>query len=131
MLFKPDSLQDVLNARKTQTVRLKQPRLRIGKTYAVQTSFRSPSQGRIRITGLRRGTLRALDDADLAGEGWAGRRADFEQYFAQVNHFAPKTMSPDDWEQLRDTPLWVIDFEPAPNPESAGPQSDNTGPARA
>lgn len=114
MLFKAAYLDDVLSGRKTQTVRLKQPRLRVGRTYAVQTSFRSPSRGRIRITGLRAGSLRGLSRADLDAEGWPGRpRAEFERTFATINHFRPETMSDEDWEQLRDTPLWIIDFEPA------------------
>ena len=116
MLFKTAYLDDVLSGRKTQTVRLKQPRLRVGRTYAVQTSFRSPAQGRIRITGLRPGSLRGLTRADLDAEGWRGRpRAQFERTFADINHFRPATMSDADWERLRDTPLWIIDFEPAPD----------------
>lgn len=127
MLFKPAFLDDVLSGRKTQTVRLKQPRLKLGKSYAVQTSFRSPALGRVRITGIRRGSLRRLTRADLDAEGWAGKkRAEFERSFAEINHFRPDGMSPADWDRMRDTPLWVIDFEPAPNPESPGAE-----PARA
>lgn len=108
-------LEDVLSSRKTQTVRLKQPRVTVGKTYAVQTSFRSPALGRIRVTGVREGTLRGLTRGDLDAEGWPGRaRADFERSFAEINHFGPETMSAAEWERLRDAPLWVIDFEPSP-----------------
>ena len=113
MLFKPAYLDDVLSGRKTQTVRLKQPRLKVGKTYAVQTSFRSRALGRIRVTGVRQSTLRGLTRNDLDAEGWPGRpRVEFERSFAEINHFGPDTMSGADWERLRDTPLWVIDFEP-------------------
>ena len=113
MLFKAAYLDDVFSGRKTQTVRLKQPRLTVGRTYAVQTSFRSRALGRIRITGIRRGNLRSLTRTDLDAEGWAGHpRRDFEYIVAEINHFKPDRMSEADWDRLRDTPLWIIDFEP-------------------
>ena len=105
----------MLSGRKTQTARLKQPRVRVGQSYAVQTSFRSPALGRIRVRAVRQSTLRGLTRADLDAEGFAGRpAADFERSFAEINHFGPDTMTPEDWELLRDTPLWIIEFEPAP-----------------
>ncbi len=115
MLFKPAYLDDVRSGRKTQTVRLKRPRLTVGRTYAVQTSFRSRALGRVRITGVRPGTLRGLTRTDLDAEGWPGRpRHEFERAVAEINHFGPERMTDADWERLRDTPLWIIDFEPAP-----------------
>lgn len=128
MLFKRANLDDVLSGRKTQTLRLKQPRLHVGRTYAVQTSFRSPALGRIRILAVRQGTLRGLTRADIDAEGFPGRpAADFERSFAEINHFRPDTMTDDDWQRLRDTPLWIIQFEPASNsdtPDSDTPDSE-------
>lgn len=114
MLFKPEWVQAVLHGQKRQTIRLKQPRVRVGHTYAVQTSYRGRAQGRIRVTAVRRCTLRGLTPRDLKLEGWAGRsRAEFERYFAAVNHLDPDTMTARAWNALRARSLWCIEFEPA------------------
>lgn len=113
MLFKKDWVDAVLGGRKRQTIRLRTPRVRVGRTYAVQTSFRSRAVGRIRITDVRRCTLGRLTRADLVAEGWsAAGREQFETYFAEINHLHPERMSAADWEELRARPLWCIDFEP-------------------
>lgn len=113
MLFKKDWVDAVLSGRKRQTIRLKRPRVRVGRTYAVQTSFRSRGVGRIRVVGVRECRLADLSAADLRREGWSGRsRAEFESYFAEINHFEPQRMTSDDWDALRRRPLWCIDFEP-------------------
>lgn len=113
MLFKAEWVQAVLRGQKRQTIRLKPPRVRVGRTYAVQTSFRGRAQGRIRVTEVRRCTLRGLTPHDLQLEGWAGRsRPEFERYFAAINHFDPDTMPARDWAALRSRSLWCIEFEP-------------------
>ena len=119
MLFKEEWVDAVLTGRKRQTLRLRQPRVKVGRTYAVQTSFRSTSRGRIRVTALRRCTLAGMTEADLEAEGWPAsahggenRRA-FEQHFARINHLHPDRMTPADWKALRSRPLWCIAFEPA------------------
>lgn len=118
MLFKKDWVGTVLEGRKTQSVRLKQPRMTVGRTYAVQTSFRSTSVGRIRVTGIRPCSLADLADADIVAEGWpASQRDEFERYFAQTNHFDPDAMDAEVWRALRERRIWCIDFEPAPNSE--------------
>jgi hypothetical protein len=122
MLFKKEWVDAVLDGRKRQTVRLKQPRLKIGRTYAVQTSYYSPARGRIRIIAIRQCTLSSLTDADIRAEGWpAESRDDFETYFAQINHLKPATMTARDWRGLRTQPIWCIDFEPDTPPPSAQP----------
>ena len=120
MLFKKDWVDAVLDGRKRQTVRLKQPRLKVGRTYAVQTSYYSPAVGRIRVTAIRQCTLGSLTAADIRAEGWPARsRHDFDAYFATINHFKPDTMTADDWRKLRAKPLWCIDFQPASEPADA------------
>ena len=119
MLFKKEWVEAVLAGRKTQPVRLKQPRMTVGRTYAVQTSFRSTGVGRIRVTGIRACTLAELADQDIVAEGWpASKRSDFERYFAETNHFDPDSMDADKWRALRARRIWCIDFEPAPDSES-------------
>lgn len=114
MLFKPEWVQAVLRGQKRQTIRLNPPRVRVGRTYAVQTSYYGRAQGRIRVTAVRRCTLRDLTARDRKLEGWAGRaRAEFERYFATTNHLDPDTMTARDWERLRARSLWCIEFEPA------------------
>ena len=122
MLFKKEWVEAVLAGRKRQSVRLKQPRMTVGRTYAVQTSFRSTSVGRIRITGVRACTLAELADQDIVAEGWpASERNEFERYFAETNHFDPDSMDAAEWRALRARRIWCIDFEPAPEskPETA------------
>jgi len=119
MLFKKDWVDAVLTGRKRQTIRLKQPRVKVGRTYAVQTSYYSPALGRIRVTAVRQCTLASLTATDIRAEGWpTTSRPDFEIYFAQVNHFKPESMTARDWRALRARPLWCIDFEPATPPDS-------------
>ena len=102
MLFKPEWVQAVLRGQKRQTIRLKQPRVLVGRTYAVQTSFRGRAQGRIRVTDVRRCTLRDLTARDLKLEGWASRsRTEFERYFATTNHLDPDTMPARAWNALQ------------------------------
>lgn len=118
MLFKKEWVEAVLTGRKTQSVRLKQPLMTVGRTYAVQTSFRSTSLGRIRVTGIRPCSLAELPDRDVVSEGWtASKRSEFERYFAETNHFDPDAMDDEDWRGLRARRLWCIDFEPAPDSE--------------
>ena len=111
MLFKPEWVEAVLRGKKRQTVRLKQPRVKVGGSYAVQTSFRSPAVGRIRVTGVRQVRLQDLSATDVKAEGFRTRR-EFERYFAKVNHFHPEAMGPREWEALRERTVWRIDFEP-------------------
>ena len=66
MLFKKAFVDDVLAGRKRQTVRLKPPRVKPGRSYAVQTSYYAASLGRIRVTGVRASTLRRLSRAEAA-----------------------------------------------------------------
>lgn len=118
MLFKKEWVKAVLAGRKTQSVRLKQPHMSVGRTYAVQTSFRSTSVGRIRVTGIRLCSLAQLADRDIVAEGWpASKRREFERYFAETNHFDPDAMDAEEWRRLRARRIWCIDFEPAPDSE--------------
>lgn len=116
MLFKPEWVADVLGGRKRQTLRVRKPRVSVGRTYAVQTSYYSKAVGRIRVTDVRQTTLAEMTDADVVAEGWrSGERDQFERYFAEVNHFEPDTLDADGWAELRRRPFWLIDFEPAPD----------------
>jgi hypothetical protein len=130
MLFKKDWVDAVLDGRKRQTVRLKQPRIKVGRTYAVQTSYYSPAVGRIRITAIRQCTLGSLTQADIRAEGWPAKsRDEFDTYFATINHLKPNTMTANDWRDLRAKPLWCIDFEPTSEPASepsTEPASEST-----
>ena len=113
VLFKQDVVADVLADRKRQTVRLKRPRVSVGRSYAVQTSYYSPSLGRVSVTGLRPCTLADLTRRDIDLEGWQGRpHKEFERYFAEINHFEPSTMSAVAWKALRARKIWCIEFEP-------------------
>jgi hypothetical protein len=106
MLFKQELVADVLAGRKRQTVRLKRPRVSVGRSYAVQTSFYSPSVGRITVTGVLPCTLGGLMRRDVDLEEWKGRpRQEFEQYFAEVNHFESEAMSTAAWKKLRARPI--------------------------
>ena len=114
MLFKEPWVPDVLAGRKRQSIRTRQPRMKVGNTYAVQTSYYSKSLGRIRVTDIRPCTLATLSEADIEAEGWAVEaRDDFERYFAEVNHSDPAAMTAKAWAAFRRRKIWCIDFEPA------------------
>ena len=113
MLFKKEWVNAVLNGRKSQSIRVKKPRVKIGRSYAVQTSYYSKSLGRIQIIDVRPCTLGSLTDEDIHAEGWHPKsRRKFEMYFAEINHMKPETMTKKDWNSLRNQTLWCITFKP-------------------
>ena len=113
MLFKKKWVNAVLNGQKSQSIGIKKHRVKIGGSYAVQTSYYSKSLGRIQITDIRPCTLGSLTDEDIHAEGWPpGSRRKFEMYFAEINHMDPGSMTKKDWHSLRNQMLWCITFKP-------------------
>lgn len=113
MLFKQELVANVLADRKRPTVRLNCPRVSVGHSYAVQTSFYSLSIERITVTDMLTYTLGGLTQRDVDLEGWKNRpRQEFEQYFAEVNHFELEMMSAAAWKKLRARPIWCVEFKP-------------------
>jgi len=110
LLFKPELAGLIVRREKTQTRRdwrrksgpragEPYPRVRVGGTYQVRTSFYSKPVCRIRVTGLRRQRLGDISEHDAKREGFAS----VEQFIAA-------------WVRINgrwtpDRVVWVVDFE--------------------
>ncbi len=88
MIFGPEMLEKVLSGEKTETRRRgrgDEPcRYVPGRDYAVQRGRGMRSEGRIRVSYVRRETLGEIDDAGARREGFADRAA-FFRYWAGLH----------------------------------------------
>jgi hypothetical protein len=105
VIFRPELARLVLSGRKTETRRPVKgdapARYRVGRTYAVQPGRTKPGIGRIRVTGVRREPLSAIDEEAARREGFPDRRAFFDYWRRLHGRVDPERE------------VWVIRFEPA------------------
>jgi len=87
--------------KKTQTTRLKDPRVKVGGVYSVRRSwYKKENFGKIRILSKERTTLAHYTRADLRREGYAEKEA-FIEALERINN---EKIS------LR-TPVWKVIFQ--------------------
>lgn len=78
MLFSREHVTLIRRGMKTQTRRLKRPRVVVGRSYPIQTRlFRRQRLGRIRVLALYRERLAGLSTSDARREGYRTRKAYF------------------------------------------------------
>ena len=99
LLFKRQFISKIREGTKTQTRRLKQPKLRIGKAYCLRSSYRSVLPEKILITDIFQQFLGEITMEDIQKEGFHT-----EDEFIEI------------WREIygsykADELIWVVEFQ--------------------
>jgi hypothetical protein len=101
MIFKAQHIKLIQQGLKTQTRRLKRPRVVVGRTYSLNTRFyKRENHGRIRATKLYERPLGQVTPADANNLGYASREAYLEALRTIHGHELDLNAS-----------VWVLEFE--------------------
>lgn len=102
MIFTKHHIQLIQTGCKTQTRRFwKKPRVKVGKTYKLQTQFfKKENLGSIRIIGLRQKALGSVTQSDARKLGYSSKSA----YLTALAEIRRKKLKPS-------KKVWAIDFE--------------------
>ena len=99
LLFKRQFISKIREGTKTQTRRLKQPNLKIGKAYYLRSSYRSVLSEKILITDIFQQFLGEITMEDVQKEGFHS-----EEEFISI------------WQEIYgsykiDELIWVVEFQ--------------------
>ena len=99
LLFKRQFISKIREGTKTQTRRLKQPKLRIGKAYFLRSSYRSVLPEKIQVTDIFQQFLGEITMEDIQKEGFHT-----EDEFIEI------------WREIygsykADELIWVVEFQ--------------------
>jgi len=99
LLFKRQFISKIREGTKTQTRRLKQPNLKIGKAYYLRSSYRSVLPEKILITDIFQQFLGDITKEDIINEGFHT-----EEEFINI------------WQEIygsykTDDLIWVVEFK--------------------
>lgn len=97
MIFQ-HTYERVLSGEKTQTRRLRPPRVAVGRSYAVQPGRGKKSVGRIIVTDLWQQRLGDISDDDARAEGYWNREEFFDSWRRIHHAFDPSAQ------------VWVVEF---------------------
>lgn len=85
MLFKKLNALRISRGAKSESRRLKKPRVKVGKTYLIRTSFFDKEDwGRIKILDVRSERLGAISEKSARREG-CNNRGEFFEMFDKIN----------------------------------------------
>ena len=98
LLFKKQFINKIREGTKTQTRRLKQPKVKIGKTYKLRQDYRTHLPDRIRITDIYQQYLGDMTEEDIKNEGFI-KNEEFTQTWTQIYG----TYDPEEF-------IWVVEF---------------------
>jgi len=99
ILFKPEHVEPILNGTKTETRRTGAKRWNVGSVHQCKLNYVSEPFARVRILGVRREPLGALNDDDARAEGYESVDA-YRRAFEDIYGF---------WDG--DRLVWVVRFE--------------------
>lgn len=100
MIFSKENAGKIAHGAKSESRRLKKPRVIVGRTYKVRTHFHDTQDwGAIKILEIRRERLGAISDKSIRREGCKSR-AEFDDMFYHIH-----------WHHVhRNTHVYVIRF---------------------
>jgi hypothetical protein len=99
LLFKRQFIKLIRDGTKTQTRRLKPPKVKIGKTYYLKQSYRGHLQDKILILDVFQQTLGSLTEKDACNEGFSSI-LDFNQAWTDIyGSYDPHAY------------IWVVEFQ--------------------
>lgn len=99
MIFTRENVLRIARGAKSETRRLREPRVTVGNTYRLRTSFYSKEDwGRIKVLDKYRERLGAVDERSFRSEGCRCRQAFFEMFDSINGHVH------------RNRKVWVVRF---------------------
>lgn len=99
LLFKKHFIKNIRNGTKTQTRRLKPPRVKVGKSYNLRQNYRDQLPDKIMILDVFQQTLGSLSEKDAYCEGFSSV-LDFNQFWADIyGSYDPHAY------------IWVVEFQ--------------------
>lgn len=99
LLFKKQFINKIKEGTKTQTRRLKQPRLKIGKKYSLRENYHTALPDKILITDIYPQYLGDITLEDVRREGFT-KETEFKKVWADIyGEYDP------------DVFIWVIEFQ--------------------
>jgi hypothetical protein len=105
LLFKNQFLSKIRENKKTQTRRLKQPRIKIGKTYNLRSSYTRVLPEKILITDIFQQYLGEISLEDIHKEGFEDLN-EFIQVWREIyGNYDPEEI------------IWVVEFQYVGNTE--------------
>ena len=105
LLFKEQFISKIREKKKTQTRRLKQPKIKIGKNYHLRSSYRKVLPEKILITDIFQQYLGEINQEDITKEGF-----ETPQEFINIWREIYGSYNP---EEL----IWVVEFQYLGNTE--------------
>lgn len=98
LLFKRQFITKIRKGTKTQTRRLKQPRLKIGKKYSLRENYKTTLPDKILITDIYQQYLGDITPEDVKKEGFTTKK-EFKEIWTDIyGEYAPEMY------------IWVVEF---------------------
>ena len=105
LLFKKQFISKIRENKKTQTRRLKQPRVKIGKTYSLRSSYTKILPEKILITDIFQQYLGEISQEDIRKEGFEDLN-EFKDIWREIyGNYDPEEL------------IWVVEFQYVENTE--------------
>lgn len=105
LLFKKQFLSKIRENKKTQTRRLKQPRIKIGKTYHLRSSYQKVLPEKILITDIFQQFLGEINLEDIHKEGFESHNEFIKAWREIYGSYNPEEL------------IWVVEFQYVGNTE--------------
>jgi hypothetical protein len=102
LLFKTQFLPKIREGKKTQTRRLKQPRLKIGRSYHITKKYNTTKPEKVKILNIFQQKLGEISEEEINKEGFNTKQEFIKAWKAIYGNYDPEAT------------IWVIEFQYLP-----------------
>ena len=102
LLFKTQFLPKIREGKKTQTRRLKQPRLKIGKSYHIRKNYQTTQPEKVKILNIFQQKLSEISEEEINKEGFKTKQEFIKAWKAIYRSYDPEAT------------IWVVEFQYLP-----------------